>query len=48
MSEFAPEESLTSPEDERVDAISDAFLVAGDPEAIEEELDDNPIEPMDV
>ncbi len=48
MDEFAPEGSLLNPEDERIDALSDAFLVAGDPEAIEEELDDDPIEPMDV
>jgi hypothetical protein len=47
MNEFAPEETLGSLEDGRVDAISEAFLVAGDPEAIEEELE-NPIEPMDV
>ncbi|MDO8521621.1 MAG: hypothetical protein Q7S52_05900 [bacterium] len=47
MNEFAPEESLVTPEDGRIDAISEAFLVAGDPEAIEEELEE-PIEPVDV
>lgn len=47
MNEFAPEEMLT-PEDERINALSEAFLAAGDPDVIDEELDDDPIEPMDV
>ena len=35
MTELAPEESLINPEDERVDALSDAFLAAGgDNEAV--------------
>lgn len=46
MNEFAPEEILI-PEDERISALSDAFLAVGDPEAIDEDLED-PIEPMDV
>lgn len=45
MTELAPE-NTGEMLDERVDAVSDAFL-AVDPEAIDEELED-PIEPMDV
>lgn len=49
MDEFSPEEGGVGPEDERIEALSDAFLAVGaDPEAIEEELDEDPIEPMDV
>lgn len=49
MDEFAPEDSLVGPEDERIDALSDAFLAAGgDPDALEEGMEDEPIEPMDV
>lgn len=49
MIEFAPEE-LDAPENEQIDALSDAFLAAGgNPEVINEELDEeDPIEPMDV
>lgn len=50
MDESAPEESLVGSENERIDALGDAFLATGDPQAIEEELDEeeDPIEPMDV
>jgi len=49
MTEFAPEDFVDTPEGERIDALSDAFLAAGaDPEALNEELDDDPVEPMDV
>ena len=37
MDEFAPEGLPEAPEDERIDALSDAFLAAGaDPQALEE------------
>ncbi len=48
VTEFAPGEFVENAEDGRVEALSDAFLVTEDPENIEEELDEDPIEPMDV
>ncbi len=49
MDEFAPEGFPEAPEDERIDALSEAFLAAGaDPQALEEEFDDEPSEPMEV
>lgn len=49
MTEFDPEEFLDIPEGGRIDALSDAFLAAGaDGDALSEEIDYEPIEPMDV
>lgn len=51
MNEFAPEGFPVDPEDERIDALGEAFLAAqGDTQALDEEFDEEegPIEPMDV
>lgn len=48
MNEFAPEDFSETQEGEQIDAISEAFLAVGDPNVLDEELDEDPIEPMDV
>ena len=49
MTEFAPEDFFGVEGREEIEQLSDAFLAAGaDLEMIEEELDDDPIEPMDI
>lgn len=49
MTEFAPEDPMNTPEGERIDVLSDAFLAAGEDGAVlDEELDDDPVEPLDV
>jgi len=48
MDEFIPEDLSNISESEQVDALSNAFFAAGLPAALEDELDDEPVEPLDV
>lgn len=48
MTEFAPGDFIEPAPNEEIEALGAAFFTAGEHGAIEEELDDDPIEPMDI
>jgi hypothetical protein len=49
MDEFPPEDLMEPIPGGEIDTLSDAFLAAGaDAGALDEEFDDDPIEPMDI
>jgi hypothetical protein len=48
MTEFAPDEFLELFPSEQVEALGAAFFAAGEEGAIDDEFDEDPIEPMDI
>ena len=48
MTEFAQDEFMELVPNEQVEALGAAFFAAGEEGAIDDEFDEDPIEPMDI